>query len=408
MVPHLLCVGGEDHSLRIPFLTALRQRGFRVTAASSGDGAAFARADLPHLSYHFDRFDSRGADRAAIRQLSTLIGDVRPDIVQTFDTKPNLQTPLALRGAVPLVRTINGLGWVFSSRALRALALRPAYCALQWGMSRWTAATVFQNSDDKAFFERYRLLGSSQACLIHGSGIDVEAFEKARVRGPSPSALRTELGLGNAEIVVMVGRLTRQKGIPTLLDAVPLVRAKRPNARFLLVGPRQSEGPFAVDQAEIDRHAPHVIALGARTDVPAILGLADLLVLPTEYREGIPRVLLEAGLAGLPIVATRMPGCCDVVTDRWNGYLVPPRDPGALAARILDLLDDPDGARIMGLRSVKLVRREFYLDGIVDQYSDLYGQILGGQGRRVQSGFRSRPALVEKTAALREFSGGSE
>uniref|UniRef100_UPI0013D55BAF glycosyltransferase n=1 Tax=Klebsiella pneumoniae TaxID=573 RepID=UPI0013D55BAF len=79
----------------------------------------------------------------------------------------------------------------------------------------------------------------------------------------------------------------------------PLVRAKRPATRFLLVGPRQSEGPFAVDQAEIDRHAPYVIALGARTDVPAILGLADLLVLPTEYREGIPRVLLEAGLAGL-------------------------------------------------------------------------------------------------------------
>ncbi|MGO4816692.1 glycosyltransferase, partial [Cupriavidus sp. 2MCAB6] len=121
-----------------------------------------------------------------------------------------------------------------------------------------------------------------------------------------------------------VSRLTQQKGIPTLLEAASLVRKVRPGVRFLLVGPRESEGPFAVAQDEIDRQAPHVMALGARKDVPALLALAELFVLPTEYREGIPRVLLEAGLAGLPIVTTDMPGCSDVVTHHWNGLLVPP------------------------------------------------------------------------------------
>ena len=147
--------------------------------------------------------------------------------------------------------------------------------------------------------------------------------------------------------VMFVGRLTRQKGIPTLLEAVPRILHERPNARFVLVGPRITEGPFAVSEADIERHAPHVLALGPRTDIPALLGMADLFAFPTQYREGIPRVLLEAGLAGLPIVASRMPGCNDVVEDGWNGYLVAPRDVDGLASRIADLLSDRARARAM-------------------------------------------------------------
>jgi glycosyltransferase involved in cell wall biosynthesis len=173
-----------------------------------------------------------------------------------------------------------------------------------------------------------------------------------------------------------VSRLTVQKGIPALLEAAAIVHAVRPGVRFLLVGPRESEGPFAVDQALIDRHAPYVIALGVRSDVPALLGLADVFACPTEYREGIPRVLLEAGLAGVPIVATRVPGCDDVVVENWNGHLVPQRDPRALAAAILDLLRDPARARAMGERSIELVRREFDLNVVTNRYADLYRQLL--------------------------------
>ena len=109
--------------------------------------------------------------------------------------------------------------------------------------------------------------------------------------------------------MLTVTRLTRQKGIPTLLEAAALVREARPGVRFLLVGPRQSEGPLAIAQSELDRHSAYVTALGPRPDIPALLGLADVFAFPTEYREGVPRALLEAALAGLPIVTTRMPGC---------------------------------------------------------------------------------------------------
>ncbi|MBR0875934.1 glycosyltransferase [Bradyrhizobium liaoningense] len=376
MALHLLCVGGEDHALRIPFLAALQNRGLRVSAAGTGAASAFAKTGIPYHQYQFDRFGVGFADRAAMGQLARLVKSARPDVIQTFDTKPNLFAPLALRGSVPVVRTINGMGWVFSSTELRALAFRPVYLAMQRLAACWTAATVFQNKADSSFFQRHRLLGKSSSVIIGSSGIDVGAFEAAQARTASPAALRAELGLGDAEIVLTVSRLTVQKGITTLLEAARLVHDVRPNVRFLLVGPRESEGPFAVGQELIEAHAPYVIATGARSDIPALLGIADLFAFPTEYREGIPRVLLEAGLAGVPIVASRMPGCDDVVREDWNGKLVAPRDPRALAASILDLLQDSARAKTMGQRSINVVRKEFDLNVVADRYAELYTQLL--------------------------------
>jgi glycosyltransferase involved in cell wall biosynthesis len=375
MTLHLLCVGGEDHALRIPFLKALQNRGLRVSAAGTGVMFPFAKTGIQYHRYQFDRFGASFADRIAVGQLSQLVNRIQPDVVQTFDTKPNLLAPLAIRGAVPLVRTINGLGWVFSSTDLKALAFRPAYLALQRLSAYWSAATVFQNKADSDFFHRYHLLGNGSSVVIGSSGIDVEAFEKTRTETGSIPQLRAELGLGDAEIVLTVSRLTVQKGILTLLDAARIVHEARPSVRFLLVGPLESEGPFAVDQTLIERHSPYVIAPGARSDIPGILGIAVVFAFPTEYREGIPRVLLEAGLAGVPIVATRMPGCDDVVAENWNGHMVPPRDPGALAAAILDLLRDPARARTMGQRSPEFVRRQFDLNVVADRYTDLYRQL---------------------------------
>lgn len=386
MALHLLCVGGEDHALRIPFLAALQNRGLRVSAAGTGAASAFAKTGIPYHQYQFDRFGVGFADRAAMGQLARLVKSARPDVIQTFDTKPNLFAPLALRGSVPVVRTINGMGWVFSSTELRALAFRPVYLAMQRLAACWTAATVFQNKADSSFFQRHRLLGKSSSVIIGSSGIDVGAFEAAQARTASPAALRAELGLGDAEIVLTVSRLTVQKGITTLLEAAKLVHEVRPNVRFLLVGPRESEGPFAVGQELIEAHAPYVIATGARSDIPALLGIADLFAFPTEYREGIPRVLLEAGLAGVPIVASRMPGCDDVVREDWNGKLVAPRDPRALAASILDLLQDSARAKTMGQRSINVVRKEFDLNVVADRYAELYTQLLS---RSYSSGWRA-------------------
>jgi glycosyltransferase involved in cell wall biosynthesis len=376
--PHLLCIGGEDHRLRIPFMLALREHGFRITAAGSDDCAPFERANIDYCHFTFDRFINPLRDNAALGTLRQLIERIRPDIAQSFDTKPNILVPLAVRPLrdVAAVRTINGMGWVYSSRSPVALALRSVQRILHRRASHHAAATIFQNRDDQGFFERHGLVDRRRSYLIPGSGVDVGGFERALATGPGPSELRARLGLGAAQVVITVTRITRQKGIPALLRAAALVHARRPNVRFLLVGPRDTEGPFSVPEAEIRRHAPYVIALGQRSDVSALLRLADVFAFPTEYREGVPRALLEAALTGLPIVTTDMPGCNDVVRSGWNGLLVPARSPHALATAICRLLDDRESATEMGQRAAKLVRDEFSLDLTVSRYCRVYTQLV--------------------------------
>jgi glycosyltransferase involved in cell wall biosynthesis len=375
---HLLCIGGEDHALRIPFMLALREHDFQVTAASSGDAAPFSRASLDFRSLRFERFVNPLADWAAVRTLSQLFDDVRPNLVQCFDTKLNLLVPLAARrnAKVRVVRTINGLGWIYSSRSPLALGLRPVFRALHRLAARSTALTIFQNRDDQAFFQSQRMVGEFSNLIIPGAGIDIKRFERAIAEGPSPDVLRQTLGLGDCPVVITVTRLTRQKGISTLLEAAALVHRENPKVRFLLVGPRESEGPLAISQAEINNHSPYVMALGPRSDIPSLLALADVFAFPTEYREGVPRALLEAAIACVPIVTTDMPGCRDIVRDGWNGFVVPPRAPRRIATRVLDLLRERQRAKIMGRRAAESVQQGFSLDYVVARYAAVYAELL--------------------------------
>jgi glycosyltransferase involved in cell wall biosynthesis len=375
--PHVLCIGGADHHLRIPFLLGLRDKGFRVSAAGTSAAVPFAKVGVDYHPLQFGRFFSPLADWRALRRLSKLIAELRPRLIQCFDTKPDLLVPLAARGArdVRVISTINGVGLLYSLRSPLAVALRPVYETVQRLAARSTAVTVFQNRDDEAFFLRRRMLGTSDHVVIPGSGIDVARFERAVASGPKPGEVRVALGLGTSEVVMTVTRMTRQKGIPTLLEAAALVHQRRPGVRFVLVGPRESEGSFAVSQSEIDAHAPYVMAIGARSDVPTLLGVADVFAFPSEYPEGMPRVLLEAAIAGRPIVTTNTPGCNAVIRDGWNGFLVPPRSPSLLAGRILDLLHDREGAEAMAARAAQFVRSEFNLEITVDRYVAVYDEL---------------------------------
>ncbi|MCF6100418.1 glycosyltransferase family 4 protein [Mesorhizobium muleiense] len=385
--PHLLCIGGDDHFLRIPFFQALRDRGMRVSAAGTGGAEAFAEAGYDFYLFNMNRFIAPRADWASLRSLSRLIGEIRPTLIQCFDTKPDILVPFAAywAGKVPVVSTINGLGWLYSSRSPLAVGLRPVFELVQSRADRLTAAIVFQNCADQAFFAYRRLIGKADHRVIPGSGIDVDRFDRLAGRGPSPAELRHELSLGDAPVVMTVTRLTREKGVPTLLEAAALVHRQAPEVRFLLVGPREREGALAIRQDEIDRHAPYVRAIGERSDVPALLQIADVFALATELREGVPRSLMEACAAGRPVITTDMPGCTDVVRDRWSGLVIPVRSPRTLAEAILQLLRDRDTALQYGARASAHVRKEFNLDITADRYAAVYQEVLARTRGRPES-----------------------
>lgn len=381
MTAHILFVAGVDSDLRLPFVRAVRDQGFRVSMAASGGGAAYERAGIEFVQFPFDRFISPLSDWRAIRRLGDILARLQPDIAQGFDTKPCLMLPLAAQNPdLSVIRTICGRGWVYSSRSPVAMCARLVYRALHGFAARRTNATVFQNRTDRAFFERYGIAGA-QAVVIPagGGGIDPEGFELALQGAATAKALRAELGLGNAEVVITVSRITRQKGIPALLKAADLVRRQRRGVRFLLVGPRDSEGPLAISEAELAEYAPTVIAIGPRTDVPALLRMADVFAFPTEYSEGVPRVLLEAALAGLPIISTSMPGCLEVIEDGLTGRVVPPHAPEKLAEQILAALVHRDESAAMAARLPDRVRANFSVAGGAERHAALYRALLANR-----------------------------
>ena len=370
-------VGGDDHELRIPFLRRLAKLGFEVTAVGSGAPEPFARAGVPYLQYPLHRFLDLLADVRSLRRLTALIGEQRPDLVHGFDTKPSLLVPLAVAqaGIGRAIRTINGLGYVFSSRAPLALALRPIYRGLQRHVAPRTAMTVFQNSHDLSYFQTRGMVRPGRGRLISGAGVDVAQLRAAMPGAEHLARLRAELQLEGKTVVTTVARLTRQKGILELLEAAAVLHRRHPDLVVLLVGARESEGPFAVPAAAIERHRDYVRALGPRRDVPALLALTDIFVLAT-YREGLSRVLLEAMAAGRAIVTTRVPGCTDLVRDGWNGFLVAPKAPGELAQAIERLLGCPPLRQEMGDRSATFVDG-FSLDRVVKEHADLYDEVMG-------------------------------
>jgi glycosyltransferase involved in cell wall biosynthesis len=150
------------------------------------------------------------------------------------------------------------------------------------------------------------------------------------------------------------------------------VAESHPNVRFVLVGPDDTDSVDRLDEAELGELRTSLDWLGPRDDVRDLMAASDVFALPTWYREGIPRVLLEAASMELPLVASRMPGCEDAVRSGWNGTLVTPKDPESLADAIGALAADGDRRRLFGGRSREMAVSVFGLEVIAEATARSY------------------------------------
>ena len=299
----------------------------------------------------------------------------RPVIAHHFTIKPNLYGTLTARlaGVPVVVATVTGLGYIWTDDGPKARVLRAVLGPVYRRVLRLADAVIYLNEDDR------RTLGGRRTVLIPGEGIDLEEFSPGAVPPERRAALRAELGLGpEDQVVLMVGRMLRHKGVAEFVEAARRVRQIFPGAAFVLVGPSDPGNPARVPPEELRawEAAGLVRYLGARDDVRDLLAVADVAVLPSYYREGIPRVLIEAAAMGRPLVATDVPGCREVVQDGVNGFLVPPKDPAALAAAIEALLKDPGLRAEFGAASRRLAEERFSDRQVVGRILDLYRELL--------------------------------
>jgi glycosyltransferase involved in cell wall biosynthesis len=298
---------------------------------------------------------------------------LKPDIVHTHNPKPGVYGRLGARAAgVPVVvNTVHGL---YTTRDDR-LPRRAAVYGLERVAASCSDAELIQNLEDLETLARLRIPRSRLHLL--GNGIDLGRFQVDATTAESRRRLRADWGVAADQVLVgAVGRLVWEKGYAEIFGATRLLRTRLPEARFVIAGPVEPGKADAVPAsalAEAERDG--VILLGYRADVEQVYAALDVYVLAS-YREGFPRSAIEAAAMGLPVVATNIRGCRQVVDDGLTGLLVPPRDERALAAAIEHLARDPQLRASMSRAAVAKARREFDERRVIDLTLNVYARLL--------------------------------
>lgn len=278
---------------------------------------------------------------------------LKPDMVLPYTMKPIIYAGIAARtlGIREQCFLVTGLGHIFSEtagRSFKALAIRHL-CVRLYRLAFKRARVVFVYNDaDAEDIRRYRMLPDALTpTMVPGSGVDLEHFAFARAAPGGP-------------VFLMIARLLRDKGVVEYVEAARIVRRAFPDARFQLLGHFDSN-PTAISRQEISDWVGEGILeyLGTTDDVRPYLAACNVFVLPSYYREGIPRSILEALAVGRPVITTDLPGCRDTVQPGVNGMTVRPLDVAALADAMASFARDPDLAEKMGRRSRELAETRF-------------------------------------------------
>jgi glycosyltransferase involved in cell wall biosynthesis len=222
----------------------------------------------------------------------------------------------------------------------------------------------------KTLTERHKISPDKVVTIYNGIEIDEYMPNLAEVRSQK-SEVRREFGLaGDASVIGAIGRLVWQKGFEYLIEAVPDVLREYPDAKFLIVG----EGPLGdklkMKSGEL-RVEDKVIFTGFRSDIKKILAAIDVLAMPS-LLEGLPMVLLEGMATAKPIIATKIDGIMEQISDGIEGILIPPKDPSAIAQAIIRLINDRESGRKLGLAARKRVEQKFSVEKMVAETEKVY------------------------------------
>jgi glycosyltransferase involved in cell wall biosynthesis len=360
-------------------LRALRKAGFRVILVSSpGEllhGTAAAEG-VEAIAIPMERQIAPLADLVSLARLCWLLLRLRPQMAEFSTPKAGLLGNLAaflcrvprriymLRGLK--LETTTG----FKRRILLAMERLAAACA----------QVVLCNSESMraealALVAKLHLLGEGSSI-----GVDVVRFS------PGPSDVRDRLGLpGNAPVVGFVGRLTRDKGLPELIEALDTILKAQPDAHLLLVGwfDASEDALSEALRTRILNH-PRIHCTGFVADTAPYYRAMDLMALPT-WREGFPNVVLEAAATGIPVITTLSTGSRDSVVPEVTGLLIPPGYPEAISKAVLRLLRNPDRRRRMGEAARAWIMEHFVDERVLGLAAVFYKSMLSAEESQAQS-----------------------
>ncbi len=371
--PRLLIVVNVDWfflSHRLPVAIGAVQAGYEVHVATTltGDASALERHGLIVHALHIDRSSSGLLGLfGLLASFLRLFWRLRPDVAHLVTIKPVLLGGLAVRLSPVrgVVYAVSGLGHVFVAagmfgRLRRALA-GAWYRAV---LGARNMRIIFQNPEDRAAIESVAKLSPSEVVMIPGSGVDLAEYEAL----PLPDGV---------PVVMMASRLLATKGVREFIDAARMLRRQGVQARFWLAGEPDDANPASIARGELEAWKKEGVVelLGHRADMPALMRQAHVVVLPSYYGEGLPKVLIEAAACGRAVVTTDMPGCRDAVEAEVTGVLVPPKNASALAHAVERLVQDATRCARMGLAGRARAERLFDVGAVVAAHLAVYREL---------------------------------
>lgn len=356
-------------SHRLPIALAAQRQGYQVHIATglTDKLEELQRHGLVVHPLALDR-SSTGLANAwrTVVQLWQVFRAVRPDVVHLVTIKPVLLGGLVARlaGVPAVVAAVSGLGFVFMARGAKAAVRRWLVGGLyRVALGHRNLKVIFQNADDLRSLAKVAHLPAAKVAMIRGSGVDLARYAHVPLPGGVP-------------VVLLAARLLADKGVLEFVQAARLLKPRGCNARFVLVGTVDSANPTSFTDAEVSAwvHDGVVEWWGHRADMPQVLAAAHLVVLPS-YREGLPKVLIEAAACGRAVVTTDVPGCRDAIDPGVTGVLVPMRDAVALADAMDALVNDPVRCQVMGDAGRALAETAFDIRQVVAAHLYIYQEL---------------------------------
>lgn len=362
------------YMMRKRLIVALQAHGFRVVVLAPTDqyvpnliamGVDFV--DVP-MRMNKNPF----TDILLALDLRKKLSVLQPVAVLGYTAKPNIFGGLAARSLrIPMINNIAGLGSVFVAGGLLSRIMKQLY-----RLSLANAAMVFfQNPDDEQLFLKEGIITHRRHVGLPGSGVDIEAF--------TPSDASAEREQDAPFRFLLSARLIREKGIAEYAAAARELRESSDCIECWLLGHLCEDNPSAISGAVVRQWEAEgvIVYLGSVEDVRPVLAQVDCVVLPS-YREGVPRVLLEAAAMGLPVITTDAVGCREAVDEGETGLLCRPRDVEDLARCMRQMLNLPRTERIaMGQRGRAKMLREFDERIVIDRYLQTINGLVAAEVR---------------------------
>jgi glycosyltransferase involved in cell wall biosynthesis len=358
-------------SHRLPIALEAKRHGYQVHIATG------LTDKLDELRNHglvvhplaLDR-SSAGVGNAfsSLVELWQIFSAVQPDVVHLVTIKPVLLGGLIARlvGVPSVVAAISGLGFVFVAQGAKAIVRRLFVKFLyRLALGHSNLKVIFQNPDDHSSLSKVMHLPATKVAMIRGSGVDLVRYAYSSMPSGVP-------------VVVLAARLLADKGVREFVEAARLLKYRSVLVRCCLVGTVDTANPTSLSEAELAQWVSEgvVEVWGHRSEMAQVLADAHIVVLPSYYGEGLPKVLIEAAACGRAVITTDHPGCRDAVEPAVSGVLVPVRDAQALADAIQDLLDHPDKCVAMGRAGRDLAERAFDVQQVVAAHLQIYEDLM--------------------------------